>query len=1435
MSDELCALNENSTWDFVDKPMDGVFIGSCTLHQLNVKNTFLHSDLEEVVFMKPPPGCVLPRPNVVCRLQKYPYGLKQAPRACTRIMLTQQKYVSDLVATVGLTDNKLVGSLVYLTMTRPDISYAVQVLSQFVSNPYHIHHTTLLRVIRYVRGSMNQGVLFRSDSPINLKGYTNVDWVGCPDSRHSVTGWCMFLGTSLVSWKCKKQSRTSKSATESEYRAMSAASSEIIWLRRLLSELGVAIISPTVLHADNTSAIKITINPVQHENTKHIEVDCHYIRELVADRLITLQHIFSHDQLVDLFTKAMTRARLAILAPNCYCVITDINLRGMLGNKGFSTLKSVSLLFLLILVDYCITVLRYSSVVITANIISVAGFIPKDLDKLTTTAYTGVNYSLNHLVRLLSTPGLTSSKESQIPILKLELGFLRTFLWWTEKCCRENGNLEALLLQIEVVARNAVSHIQSILLKGVEDIGKELDRWFPEVVHRMQRLKPEIEKAYIEVAKFSPPMPDTLVVEFMNSLIDNLKDLLRYQDPSTFSELRAFVTKQRFLRNLLSFVAARCIDQEKLKDLTNHTEGIAIEAACIPFMCAFDPKDGNSTISIKDKLTELMRKIKPITPDIRRIFMGVLKALSPLTTENNISDPDLVSIIDTLQDWLVDLQEKPQSLMDSSESDDPKVDPIQVLLEKIRDWGSTSDAHPFKHYAKRLTFKVQFTHIQDLAVKVGCTIFFFFDFNELEEHKLVEAETTLDDLIKKVKPLKLEIGVPIPLTLPERRALGIAAKLEFLSSFLKNCGENFHEHEKLRNLAIQLMTAAYRAEYDIETLLQRDVTVFNHSLSLIDAVREMKRIRREVMVFDQKMSYVTDSKVVNLTMPSRDVIYAATQEELVGFMDEKHKLIDQLTRGSHQLCVIVIVGMPGIGKTTIANRVYNDPTVSNHFDICAFLTRFLIVMDDVWNAKAWKVLSASLPKDDITGSRILLTTRSEGVAYGVADLQPLGEEESWILLQKKISQQESCPPKLKELGMQISKKTKGIPFAIILVAGILFNAEKTVERWTEVLESLEQTKIGGNDQYLTSIIGMSYQDLPDCLRHCFLYFGALPQDDEILTSKLIGLWITKGFVKNSNFLEIMETILALLDAMSRDFGRANAGLEKIDSDVVTMRDLIRMILKANLKRERKPRVKIKMLDPRLVVIISQWPIERDEAVNLWVNSSQDGEDDTRIITEMSWLDVDGFVVSLDKVVVEFLTFITTFTLAKTEIQHQKEPWPCNFLEIMETILALLDALSQDLARANAGLEKINSDVVTVSSSCFADCFEWFLLKWPIERDEAVNLWVNSSQDGEDDTRIITEMVCVGPENWIKNLCSEISLLNPDEAISEERMRRIIIRGLKPEFIYFVTSIQGWAQQPSLEEFKNLLSSQELLAKLLAGEFVIKKEANAFAANKKNVK
>ncbi|XP_016540941.1 uncharacterized mitochondrial protein AtMg00810-like [Capsicum annuum] len=209
MSDELCALNENSTWNFVDKPTNGVLIG----------------------------------------MYKQEYGVDYEE---TFVPVAKMTMASDLVAMTGLTDDKvvynpmeintkykkadgepfsdptlyrqLVGSLVYVTMTWPDISYAVQVLSQFVANPYRIYHTALLRVIRYVCGSMNQGILFHSDSPINLKRYTDAYWAGCTDSRPSVTGWCIFLGTSLISWKCKKQFHTSKSSMEAEYRAMSAGS-----------------------------------------------------------------------------------------------------------------------------------------------------------------------------------------------------------------------------------------------------------------------------------------------------------------------------------------------------------------------------------------------------------------------------------------------------------------------------------------------------------------------------------------------------------------------------------------------------------------------------------------------------------------------------------------------------------------------------------------------------------------------------------------------------------------------------------------------------------------------------------------------------------------------------------------------------------------------------------------------------------------------------------------------------------------------------------------------------------------------------------------------------------------------------------------------------------------------------------------------------------
>ena len=204
---------------------------------------------------------------------------------------------------------QLVGNLNYLTITRPDIFFAVQQVSQFMQSSRHLHLVAVRRIIRYLLGSFSRGLFYPASSFIRLVAFSDADWASCPDTRRFVTCWCMFLGDSLISWKSKKQDRVSKSSTESEYRAMSAASSEVVWLRGLLAEIGFPQTTPTLLHADNTSVIQIATNPVFHERTKHIEVDCHSIQEAVDTHIICLPHISTDLQIADVFTKSMTRQR----------------------------------------------------------------------------------------------------------------------------------------------------------------------------------------------------------------------------------------------------------------------------------------------------------------------------------------------------------------------------------------------------------------------------------------------------------------------------------------------------------------------------------------------------------------------------------------------------------------------------------------------------------------------------------------------------------------------------------------------------------------------------------------------------------------------------------------------------------------------------------------------------------------------------------------------------------------------------------------------------------------------------------------------------------------------------------------------------------------------------------------------------------------------
>ncbi|KAK1408311.1 hypothetical protein QVD17_39969 [Tagetes erecta] len=205
---------------------------------------------------------------------------------------------------------RLVGRLLYLQATRPDITYSVNVLSQFVADPRRNHLEAANRVLRYLKATPGQGILLPRDGNPILTAYCDSDWLGCPYTRRSRTGYLLLLGGGPISWKTKKQAVVSRSSAEAEYRAMASTVSEILWVRWLLKDLQVNITTPTSLFCDNQAARHIANNLVFHERTKHVEMDCYFVRERVDSKEIVPMTIESKLQIADLLTKGLGTQQL---------------------------------------------------------------------------------------------------------------------------------------------------------------------------------------------------------------------------------------------------------------------------------------------------------------------------------------------------------------------------------------------------------------------------------------------------------------------------------------------------------------------------------------------------------------------------------------------------------------------------------------------------------------------------------------------------------------------------------------------------------------------------------------------------------------------------------------------------------------------------------------------------------------------------------------------------------------------------------------------------------------------------------------------------------------------------------------------------------------------------------------------------------------------
>ncbi|KAL6324951.1 hypothetical protein AAG906_019859 [Vitis piasezkii] len=325
MQAELQALEENHTWDIVpffsvklhsDGSLDRykarlVALGNKQEYGVDYEETFAPVAKMTTIYMKLPIGMTNFSPHDVYKFKRSLYGLKRHPRLGLRsfydsslffhtsvsgivlllvyvddiiitgtdcasgIFMNQHKYIQDLITLVGLEDTSSVD-----TPMEVNVKYRKDE-GDLLDDP------TLYR--RLVGSSPTRGLFFPTGSSLQLVAYSDANWAGCPDTHQSTTD------------------RVFKSSTEAKYRAMSTACSEIVWLHGLLEELGFPQTTSTPLHVDNTSVIQIATNPVFHERTKHIEVNCHSIRDTLESWVISLPHIFSDLQVADVFTKALTR------------------------------------------------------------------------------------------------------------------------------------------------------------------------------------------------------------------------------------------------------------------------------------------------------------------------------------------------------------------------------------------------------------------------------------------------------------------------------------------------------------------------------------------------------------------------------------------------------------------------------------------------------------------------------------------------------------------------------------------------------------------------------------------------------------------------------------------------------------------------------------------------------------------------------------------------------------------------------------------------------------------------------------------------------------------------------------------------------------------------------------------------------------------------
>ncbi|MCD7456852.1 hypothetical protein HAX54_033335 [Datura stramonium] len=678
------------------------------------------------------------------------------------------------------------------------------------------------------------------------------------------------------------------------------------------------------------------------------------------------------------------------------------------------------------------------------------------------------------------------------------------------------------------------------------------------------------------------------VMKIIDNVAENLRDLLIFSYSRNFfrvpeNQIAMVLKELKFLRGFVCFVSSRCIETKIQDTLFTHVLVVVWYTTMTAWL--YLPNDNYTCLeatSVDETnslfLGLLQERMQHTEPTICKIYIDVLQALKleesrwyPIISVKHVVDCE-VGFTKTL---LHHLKEIPIYSNGAA---------IKATLQEMLNFLKTKLINLPVH---ALEFHLQ--EIDSAIIDAGVLVYSLYD--KKEETVMEETnQVFILDFAGKIQSMQAVIYLitrkSFHLQSDLYRADGVGSTdfildnlkdlvslysnsidcvkslLQTIQNELKCFQSVVAQQDGLQHLSAQLIGLAYEVEYIFDACKKKDVPDWCLFFWILNIGEDIRVLMAEVAEIQEKdvsdLALHDTEDATRSHNSSRLTMNPVVNDEVVGLTNVMDELRGTLVEGSSNLDVVSIVGMPGVGKTTLANKLYFDQSVVAHFDIRAqccvsqeytrkdllstilgdligrtarldeeaedvladklrkqlFGARYLILIDDIWETSAWDDLKLCF-HDANNGSRIILTTRHYDVAFHAKHdtdplvLQLLSNDESWMLLQNKVFNKESCPLALQDVGKRIAQKCGGLPLSIVLVAGTLARMEKEKHCWEQVAADLGPHIHAQSED----TINLSYQSLPHHLKLCFLYFGVFSEDREIQVSKLTWLWISEGFVK----------------------------------------------------------------------------------------------------------------------------------------------------------------------------------------------------------------------------------------------------------------------------------------------------------------------------------